>query len=175
MRGHDDLHVSSGRGCGAIPLNVTVGFVSARVGALASVLVLFGCGTVNPGQDIEFAQITYDQNFFYCAVEPMLFAQHCGPGQGSDPASGCHFNVTPFRLSDHPLVTCSGNNPTSLQIPAEAQSNYTAASREMSTDSTRAQLLNRPTKQAAHPRQIFAPNSAQANLIRQWAMKYTSQ
>ncbi|HEX4335055.1 MAG TPA: hypothetical protein VH062_04025 [Polyangiaceae bacterium] len=149
--------------------------MSARVGALGSVLVLLGCGTVNTGQDIEFAQITYDANFFYCSVEPMLFGEHCGPGQGSDPASGCHYNVTTFRLTDHPPVPCTGSNPGDLQISAAAQANYTAASREMSPDGTSSALLNRPTQQAAHPRMIFALDSKQADLIRQWATKRTSQ
>ncbi|HEX3593445.1 MAG TPA: hypothetical protein VHU80_00025 [Polyangiaceae bacterium] len=152
-----------------------MGFVSARVAALGSLLVAIGCGTVNPGQDIEFAQITYDANFFYCAVEPMLFSEHCGPGEGSDPASGCHFNVTTFRLLDHPAIQCNGNNPQGLQIPSEAQSNYRSASSKMSPDATQAPLLNRPTNQSAHPRKIFDLGSAQANLIRQWATKYTSQ
>jgi hypothetical protein len=152
-----------------------VRFVSPRVGALVTVLVL-GCGTVNPGQDIQFAEITYDQAYFYCQVEPMLFAQGCGPGKsGTDPASGCHFNVTTFRLTQHDPVPCQGSNPTDLAVPEAAQSNYQAAAREMSPDSSRAPLLNRPTKQAAHPRKIFDTNSPQADLIRKWATKYTSQ
>jgi hypothetical protein len=154
-----------------------VGFVSARVGALGFVLVLIGCGTVDPGQDIQFAQVIYDQNFFYCQVEPMLFAESCGPGigMGKDPASGCHFNVTTFRLSDHPPVPCSGNTPQGLSISSEAQNNYRVASSKMSPDPEQAALLLRPTKKAAHPREIFPFKSPQADLIRKWATKYTSQ
>jgi hypothetical protein len=153
-----------------------VGFVSARVEALVLVLFLLaGCGTVNPGQDFEFAQITYDQNYFYCQVEPMLFAKKCGPGDMGDPTSGCHYNVTFFRLSQHDPVPCNDNLPDSLKISAEAQGNYTSASREMAPDPSAAPLLRRPTKQAAHPRQIFELKSTEANLIRTWATKYTSQ
>jgi hypothetical protein len=153
-----------------------VGFVSARVGALGFVLVLLGCGTVNPGQDIQFAQITFDQNFFYCQVEPMLFAQSCGPGKaGMDPTSGCHFNLAIFPLTEHEPIPCTNNAPDDLSVSAEAQNNYRAASREMSPDAALAPLLKRPTKQAAHPRQIFDSTSPQADLIRQWATKYTSQ
>ena len=140
------------------------------------VLVLLGgCGTVSPGQDIVFAQITYDQNFFYCQIEPMIFAQKCGPGGSDDTPSGCHFSVTSFHLTMHDPVPCTGSVPDDLGISAEAQANYTAASREMSPDPSRDPLLLRPTKQLAHPRQIFASDSAQAGLIRQWATKYTSQ
>jgi hypothetical protein len=148
-----------------------VGFVSARVAALGSVLVLFGCGTVDPGQDIQFSPIVYDSSYFYCAVEPMIFDEHCGPGAGSDPASGCHFNLPMFHLTDHPRVPCNGNVADASRVPPEAQSNYTSASREM----YQSQLLNRPTQVAAHPRKIFDIDSDQANLIRTWATKYTSQ
>jgi hypothetical protein len=152
-----------------------VGFVSPRVGALATVLVC-ACGTVNPGQDIQFAEITFDQSYFYCQVEPMLFAQGCGPGKpGTDPTSGCHFNVTTFRLTQHDPVPCMGSNPADVSVPEAARGNYQAAAREMSPDASRAPLLNRPTKQAAHPRQIFDTNSPQADVIRKWATKYTSQ
>jgi hypothetical protein len=165
-----------GWGCEGIPADDTVGFVSARVGAFGFVLAFSGCGTVNPGQDIQFAQITYDQNYFYCEVEPMLFDQGCGPGKtGMDPPSGCHFNVTTFRLSDHAQIPCDNGAPRGLTVSAEAQNNYQVASREMSPDESLSQLLRRPTKQAAHPREIFDSKSPQANLIRQWGTKYTSQ
>ncbi len=138
-------------------------------------LVCLGCGTVNPGQDITFSPIVYDSGFFYCSVEPMLFAQRCGPGQSSDPPSGCHANVTMFRLQDHAQVSCKGNVADPTSVPSEAQSNYTAASREMDRDPMKAALLNRPTQNAAHPRKIFAIDSPQADVIRKWATQYTSQ
>jgi len=140
-------------------------------------LALFGsgCGTVDPGSDFQFAEVVYDQNFFYCKVEPMLVKESCGPGKaGTDASGGCHEAVTPFRLTPHAPVKCSGIVP-SVAIPAEAQANYEAAAREMAPDPDRAALFNRPTRKAAHPRQIFAPNTPEAQVIRDWATKYTSQ
>lgn len=137
------------------------------------------CGTVDPGQDFQFAEVVYDQNYFYCKVEPMLTLEGCGPGKsGTDAANGCHENVTSFRLTPHKPnepVPCKGIVPVGLNIPSEARSNYEAAAREMSPEPDRAPLLNRPTRRAAHPRQIFDPKSPQADVIRQWATKYTSQ
>ncbi|HVU02432.1 MAG TPA: hypothetical protein VHE30_11800 [Polyangiaceae bacterium] len=133
-----------------------------------------GCGTVDAGPDFQFAEVVYDQNYFYCTVQPMLAAQSCGPGAAGD-SGGCHEQVTRFRVL--PLaapIPCSGNVPTGL-IPAEAQSNYESASAEMTPDPDRAPLFNRPTRRAAHPRQIFAPDSKEAKIIRDWATKYTSQ
>ena len=145
------------------------------------VFALFGmaCGSVNQGEDFQFAEVIYDQNYFYCQVEPMLTAQNCGPGKsGTDAPNGCHENVTSFRLTPHTAVPCGGPKgvvPLGLNIPAEARSNYEAAAREMSPEPDRAPLLNRPTRRAAHPRQIFDPQSPEAEIIRQWATKYTSQ
>ncbi len=152
--------------------------MSLRVDARSALLALLACacGTVDPGQDFQFAQISYDSGFFYCKVEPMLFADSCGPGDPRhDGTGGCHYNVTTFRLTAHAPVTCTGIVPKNLGIPAEAQSNYEAAEREMTADPDRAPLLDRPTQQAAHPRKIFDIDSPEADLIRQWATDYTSQ
>lgn len=144
-------------------------------GALLGVLAS-SCGTVDPGQDVQFAEIAYDQDYFYCKVEPVLFQQACGPGKdGTDAPGGCHYNVTTFRLTKHDPIPCSKGGLPTARIPAEAQSNYQAAAREMTPDPGRAPLLNRPTKQAAHPREIFDSKSSAAGVIREWATKYTSQ
>jgi hypothetical protein len=60
-------------------------------------------------------------------------------------------------------------------MSSESLGNWAAASREMSTDPNRAALLLRPTAKAIHPRQIFPDKSPQADLIRQWATRYSSQ
>jgi hypothetical protein len=135
--------------------------------------------TVDPGQDFQIADIVYDANYYYCKVEPMLFSQHCGPGDGSkgDPAGGCHFNVTSFRLTDYnPLVgnSCNGIVPTTNPSNS-AQNNYEAAQAQMNRNPDEAPLLNRPTGTIAHPRVIFSKSSPQADIIKQWATKYSSQ
>ena len=145
-----------------------------------------GCGdhgvlptTVDPGQDFQIADVIYDANYFYCKVEPMLFTQHCGPGDGSkgDPSGGCHFNVTSFRLTNYsPLVgsSCNGLTPT-INAPNPAQHYYEAAQAQMNRNPDQAPLLNRPTGTIAHPRVIFKKSSPQADIIRTWATKYSSQ
>lgn len=137
-------------------------------------LAILGCGTVDPGPNYQFAEVVFDQNFFYCKVEPMILNEKCGPGDPAKDTQGCHFNVTEFHLQDHAPVACNGIVPTG-QVPSEAQGNWGAASREMSTDPDRAPLLLRPTGKAFHPRQIFSEKSSQADLIRQWATHYSSR
>ena len=167
--------------------------VPGRFPRLAGFLVLtaaalvVGCGdngffpsTVDPGQDFGIAQVVYDQNYFYCKVEPMLFQMHCGSGDPSkgDPPNGCHFNVTSYRLTDYsPLVgkSCGANTAPSQSPPAQAENNYRTSEAKMERDPNTAALLNRPTGVATHPRVIFSKQSPQADIIRQWATKYSSQ
>lgn len=140
--------------------------------------------SVDPGADFVQENVTFDEEFFYCRVEPMLFEQSCGSGvAGEDPQNGCHFSVTKFRLTDYaPRVSdaCTGSalgtatNPNPM-IPQAAQQNYTAAQARMKRDPSLAALLLRPIGKATHPRQIFAENSDQAEIIRQWATQFSSQ
>lgn len=144
----------------------------------ASCALALGCAQVDPGQDLQIAEVVYDEAFFYCTVEPMLFARKCGAGDpGSDGVGGCHFNVTAYRLTDYsPLVqtTCNQGLPQG-SAPGEAQQNYQTSQVQMARDPELAPLLNRPTRRAFHPRQIFRADDPDADTIRTWATQYSSQ
>ena len=147
-------------------------------------LTLSACGTVDPGPQFQVAEVVFDQNFYYCKVEPMLLSKRCSAGDPSKGDSGCHGSVTIFRLQDPPpppptpLLTsderCNGITPKS-GIPAYSQANWGTASIRMRTDPERAPLLLRPTNRSPHPREIFSDKSPEANLIRQWATQYSSR
>ena len=152
---------------------------TARLVAAALLTFASGCTTVEPGGDFNIADVVYDENFYYCQVEPMIFANRCGPGDPGkgDSGGGCHFNVTTYRLRDYsPLVgeTCNGIVPTQGP-PAAAQGNYQTSQARMQLDPDLAPLLNYPTKQAVHPRKIFDANGPEADIIRQWATKFSNQ
>src|ERR1041385_5377723 len=77
---------------------------------LVTAALLTGCGdqgflptTVDPGADFAVADIVFDQNYFYCKVEPVLFANGCGTGDPSkgDTQGSCHFSATSYRLTDY--------------------------------------------------------------------------
>lgn len=157
--------------------------VTVLVAALAA-----ACGeegllptTVDPGPDFNVSQVLFDENFYYCQIEPMLFAQGCGPGNAAegDASNGCHHSVTSYRLIDYsPLVAegCNGNAPgAGTRIPDSARQNYQLTQARMKRDPESAPLLLRPTGQSAHPRTIFSEDSAEADLIRQWANQFSSQ
>jgi hypothetical protein len=148
---------------------------------------LAGCGeeglfptTVDPGPDFEVANIVFDENFYYCQVEPRaLFAMSCGTG---DPALGesagsCHASATSFRFIPYmpPVAeTCMGNVPGGV-IPTEARDNYQAAQVRMRRDSESSPLLLRPMGIVTHPRQVFNSDSDAAAVIREWAMRVSTQ
>jgi hypothetical protein len=137
--------------------------------------------SVDPGADFVQEDVIFDDEFYYCRVEPMLFQQGCGPGvAGMDPANGCHFSVTKFRLSDYgpPRVgdSCNGDAlGAGVLVPVAAQQNYTAAQARMKRDPDLSALLQRPTGQARHPRKIFDESSDEADVIRRWATQLASQ
>jgi hypothetical protein len=178
------------------PLGLEFGSVSHVLGrsSLIAAAVLLGvvlgtssCGddglfpkSVDPGADFVQEDVIFDDEFFYCRVEPVLFEQSCGSGlAGKDPENGCHFSVTKFKLTDYmPRVSesCVGDalGPGAI-VPVAAQQNYTAAQSRMKRDPSRAPLLLRPTGKATHPRQIFTDDSQAAAVIRQWATQFSSQ
>jgi hypothetical protein len=157
--------------------------------ALSSlVLLTSSCGdhglvptSVDPGADFVQEDVIFDDEFYYCRVEPVLFQQGCGSGvSGTDPANGCHFSVTKFRLTDYmPPVsescTPAGLLPAGAPVPVAAKQNYTAAQARMKRDPSLAALLQRPTGKAQHPREIFAEDSPEADVLRQWATQFASQ
>ena len=146
-----------------------------------------GCGdhgllptSVDPGADFEVADVVFDEKYFYCKVEPVLFSNSCGSGDSGkgDPPGGCHFTATAYRLTDYsPRVgdTCNGGIVPMMPFPEAAQHNYQTSQARMKRDPDLAPLLQRPTFNQAHPRKIFDLGSTDADAIRQWATQFSSQ
>jgi hypothetical protein len=140
---------------------------------------MVGACTLDTGENFQIAEVVYDESFFYCQVQPMMFERNCGAGDASqgDSQQGCHFNRQGLRLTNYsPLIAeqCA-DNQLSGGIPSAARSNYQSSQLQMDLDPDRAPLLRRPTSEAAHPRVVIEPDSAEADLIRTWATRYSSQ
>ena len=136
--------------------------------------------SVDVGENFQVAEIVYDDNYFYCQVEPLLFAQGCGSGDASlgESAQGCHFNRQRLRLTNYDPLTaeqCDASLQGDLAVSPAAQQNYQSAQLQMEVDPERSPLLNRPTSTVAHPRVIFELDSEQAEIIRAWGARYSSQ
>jgi hypothetical protein len=143
---------------------------------LAATLLL-GCTTVEPGPQFVIAPESFNEDFFFCVVEPQyIFAKKCGPGEVSDKGS-CHFNsaaVSGMPLRDHPAVACdAAGHPidrTQVSTGSLARANFTSASLEMSRDYLTAPILVRPLG-ATHPRPIFMKDDPVIAILQQWAAK----
>ncbi len=148
--------------------------------ALPLALALAACSTVNPGGNFSVPEETFNEDYFFCHVEPQLiFAKRCGPGDpaAGDSNSGCHFNpgaVSGMALVDHFPVDCGGGDrPVSrgaLGTGSAARGNLQAVSLVMSRDHQTSPLYLRPTG-ANHPRAVFAKEDPVVDVIRTWAQK----
>ena len=163
--------MASGRGVrrGARPLAAC---------ACAAALLAYGCSTVDPGPNFVVSEENFDQDFFFCRVEPeVLVAKRCGPGDpGQDPPNGCHFNssaVSGMPLADHAPVACENGRVTNraqIGTGSAAQGNLQSASLAMSRDVLTAPIYLRPTGHN-HPRAIFGRDDAVVEVLRQWAAR----
>jgi hypothetical protein len=132
------------------------------------------------GENFQVAEVIYDESYFYCQVEPMLFAQRCGDGDPSrgESAQSCHFNRQRLRLTAYEPLTaeqCSDGRLNKAAVSGAAQQNYQSAQLHMELDPERSPLLTRPTSEVAHPRVIFQLDSAEAETLRAWSARYSSQ
>ncbi|HEY1956649.1 MAG TPA: hypothetical protein VGH28_13610 [Polyangiaceae bacterium] len=150
---------------------------------VAGVAAGWGC-TIDPGPNFVVPLSVFNQDFFYCHVEPeYLFAPQtqCGAGAAGDNGN-CHFNssaVSGMALQQHAPIDCGGgDHPVSnanVGPGSAAANNFSAASLEMVRDcvdyaSCQAPILKRPTSTAAHPRMIFDPTDPTLpNVIYKWA------
>ena len=135
------------------------------------------CQSVDPGPNFVIAQENFNEDFFFCYVEPQyLTAKKCGAGEASD-GGRCHFNssaVSGMALRDHAPIACdAAGHPTDrsqVSTGSLARANFTAASLEMSRDYQTAPILVRPLG-ANHPRAIFPMGDAAIGVLQQWAAK----
>lgn len=158
----------------AVRALVRAAVATLTVGGLSA-----GC-TLDVGQNFQVADVIYDEGYFYCEVEPVLFAQGCGSGDPArgESAQGCHFNRQRLRLTAYgPLAAdeCDGDHPSGVGVPQAARQNYQSAQLQMEVDPERSPLLLRPTGDVAHPRVIFERTSPEADVIRRWGARYSSQ
>jgi len=135
---------------------------------------LASCTTVDPGPNFVVPQEQFNQDYFFCHVEPeLLFAKKCGPGDpgAGDGANGCHYSAVPgLALLAHDPVDCGGGDHPVGVVVSAAKGNLEAASIEMSRDYLTAPLYVRPTG-SNHPRAIFPQDDPIVDVIRTWASK----
>jgi hypothetical protein len=137
-------------------------------------VALAGCGTptvadtIDLGDNPEPPNITLDEGFFHCRIQPeVITAQRCAEGGAGD-QGGCHLAASALRLV---VVTseprCQDNRVIGTP-PAESQVNLERVRTTIGIDAEASPFYRRPLGLDSHPRVIFDEGSPEADLIRMW-------
>jgi hypothetical protein len=145
-------------------------------GLLGVLMVAHGCavqngisGTIDPGANFVAPDLSLDEAFFYCRIEPEVIQQHgCATGDSSE-AGHCHDSRSALRLTatqDPP--PCDSSGRVTSAVPDAYASNLDAVRFFVQADPLTSPFYLRPLNQMSHPRQIFDANDPAAKLIEEW-------
>jgi hypothetical protein len=141
------------------------------------------CETVDPGPGYVVMPAVYNNNYFYCVVEPQIIMggltkKPCG----DDGSHGCHYSnkVPAFSLTQLTQpVTCSGSGITAvptdmsqIQEGMPASNNLASTSFQMSSQYMEAPIYLWPTQIISdHPITVFSSSDTEVvNIIKTWSM-----
>lgn len=126
-------------------------------------------GTVDPGDNFVAPDLTLDESFFFCRLEPEVLQKHGCAGGVSGEAGMCHDSRSALRLranTDPPPCDASGR--VTGKVPDAYRADLEAVQYFVQSDPLTSPLYLRPLNQASHPRRIFDENDPAAKLIREW-------
>lgn len=112
-----------------------------------------------------------DEDFFYCRIQPeIIAAQSCASG-GSGEGGMCHSARSALRLDPmgetDPRPACDGDLLVGDPPPSYV-ANFERVRFTVRADPFSSPFYRRPVGLDSHPREIFAPASAEADLIVMW-------
>jgi hypothetical protein len=126
-------------------------------------------GTVDPGDNFVAPDLTLDESFFFCRIEPEVLQKHSCAGGAAGEQGMCHDSRSALRLrgsSDPPPCDAAGR--VTARVPDAYRADLQAVQYFVQSDPLTSPLYLRPTNQASHPRRIFDDKDAAANLITEW-------
>ncbi|MEM6959114.1 MAG: hypothetical protein AAF411_21940 [Myxococcota bacterium] len=130
------------------------------------------CGTVELGDNFVAPDLTLDEDFFFCRIQPeVISGQSCASG-GAGEEGSCHSARSALRLdplAESETPTCEGDTLIGL-APASYEANFDAIRFTVQSDPTSSPLYRRPLNLDSHPRQIFDAASPEADLLAQWIL-----
>lgn len=150
--------------------SASLGGIAATAIAVAWIGAGSGCGTTDLGTFQGVRDLSLNEDFYYCHVQPeVVTPQGCAAGGAGDPAGGCHSSKSSMILVQIDSPTpCTNGRPQKAPTQDE-RANYQAAQLRASRNVEASPLLTYPTGQnPAHPRKIFDVHSTEADVIRKW-------
>jgi len=127
-----------------------------------------GLDTVELGDNPEPPDLTLDEDFFHCEVQPrVLTAQGCAAG-GSGESGSCHMARSALRLLEAPApAQCQNGSPVGGPS-RESTVNFERVRTSVGVDADASPLYRRPLGLDSHPRAIFTSDSEAAQVLRSW-------
>lgn len=126
-------------------------------------------GTIDPGDNFVAPDLTLDERFFFCRIEPEVLQRHsCASGAAGEQGT-CHDSRSALRLqasTDSP--PCDGSGRLVSAVPDSYRADLEAIQYFVQADPLSSPLYLRPTHQASHPRRIFDASDPAARLIAEW-------
>ena len=124
--------------------------------------------TVDLGDNFEAPELTLDEDFFYCQIQPnVLRSSSCAEG-GSGDGGGCHSARSALRLLPvNEPARCQGDRLIGAP-PTDAEVNLGRVRASIGIDADSSPLYRRPLALDSHPRQIFDARAPEAMLLRTW-------
>lgn len=124
--------------------------------------------TVDLGDNPEPAELSLDENFFHCEIQPkVLTASGCAGGAAGEGGS-CHTARSALRLVEVPTPSLCQNGKLVGSPAAESVLNLERVRSDVGVDADSSPLYRRPLGLDSHPRAIFTADSEPAMLLRMW-------
>jgi hypothetical protein len=147
-----------------------------RKSALFGILLAQACsaqngfsGTIDPGDNFVAPDLTLDERFFFCRIEPEVLQKHSCAAGASGEQGMCHDSRSALRLRASPEpAPCDSAGRVVGTVPDSYRSDLEAIQYFVQTDPLTSPLYLRPTNQSSHPRRIFDSADPAARLIEQW-------
>ncbi|HET8939239.1 MAG TPA: hypothetical protein VFN67_37600 [Polyangiales bacterium] len=126
-------------------------------------------GTVDPGDNFVAPDLTLDERFFFCRIEPEVLQKHgCASGAAGEQGT-CHDSRSSLRLkTSTEAAPCDSSGRLTGTVPASYLADLEAIQYFVQTDPLSSPLYLRPTNQSSHPRRIFDASDPAAKLIAEW-------
>jgi hypothetical protein len=126
-------------------------------------------GTVALGDNFVAPDLTLDEDFFYCRIQPEVLTKHsCASGQSGD-GGNCHGNTSALRLIDtDDAPPCDSADRVRGSVPDAYAMNFDAVQFFVQSDALTSPLYLRPVGLSSHPRRIFDEEDPAARLLLQW-------
>ena len=141
---------------------------------LLTAIVLGACGTptvadtVDLGDNPEPVNLTLDEGFFHCRIQPeILTARSCAEGGAGD-SGGCHLSQSALRLVTVSSAPRCQDDRVVGTPPPESEINLERVRPAISVDAESSPFYRRPVGLDSHPRVIFTEDSPEAELSREW-------